>query len=423
MPPAAPARRREHPPRRAPRRRAPRSRRAPTPTRPAAPTKPRTRRPVARRRRPGVWQSAPSTRTAARSAVRQASARASRRRHRGGDGTRRRRAPAAPARPARRPGRTRARRGARRARRARGGTSPAAGEHERVDLAVAPSLRSRVSTLPRSSTISRSSRHASSWPRAAATRCRPARRRQRRRSRRRPGPRAAGTATISVPSARSPGTSLAECTARSISPSTQRRARWCPPSATCRRVITALPRGRPRCAASRAHRRRARPPSRPARAPARSRASRSAAASTLGGRDDRVERVLERRRLVEAEELAQHVHARVARAAVGLLDAQRRLVQQPLGDASGRPPRRARGRARSDASQRPPFSSSDGRDDRVGVPAQRGDRRHHLERSEPAREGPRSPPRRSPRRATASDAAHVRWRVDDRAACRPRWRA
>ena len=89
----------------------------------------------------------------------------------------------------------------------------------------AASLRSRVSTLPRSSTTSRSGRAASSCARrrsdAGARRARPrararaiARRRARRAGRRARG----GGDELACPSASSPGTSLAECTARSISP-------------------------------------------------------------------------------------------------------------------------------------------------------------------------------------------------------------
>ena len=124
--------------------------------------------------------------------------------------------------------------------------------------------------------------------------------------------------------------------------------RSCPPSATCRRAAR---RRRRRCAiddelaAERARRPQPRLRERE-RAPAGADPHGVNAGAAGGPRRAAPPRPA-RRALVEPEQLAQDVHARVARSASSLLDPQRRLVQQPLGDRARRPPRRARGRART----------------------------------------------------------------------------
>ena len=194
-----------------------------------------------------------------------------------------------------------------------------------------------------------------------------------------------GTATISVPSASSPGTSLAECTARSISPADQRRLDRVHPA---RLVAGRAARRRPTCAARRPRRRRAAPrPSRPARAPGRCRASRCASArAQLRGLRPAGPVVGAARRSSESPNSSRSRCMRAWRSAAGLLDLQRRLVQQPLAPPRGRPPRRARGRAPTAISQRPRVLGQHAGDDVVAVRAQRGDRRHDLERAEPAGE-------------------------------------
>ena len=185
----------------------------------------------------GVWQLASSTRTAARSA------------RRAGEGacvvrdrsTRVVRAVVARARLAARacPARARARTSsvsARRPRRDAEPLEPGGGEHERVRPRRASSLRSRVSTLPRSSTTSRSGRAASSCARRRSDARADARAlaQRRRASARRPARRAA-----SARGAASPTSSRARRPARPARP-------W--PSAP--RGRSRPPAARPRCAST-----------------------------------------------------------------------------------------------------------------------------------------------------------------------------
>ncbi len=101
-------------------------------------------------------------------------------------------------------------------------SSPAAASTS-TSTSPAASLRSRVSTFPRSSTTDRSGRTASNWarrrsalvPTRAPSRTSPSSRSPTSTS---IGSARRGVATIAVPGASSAGTSLAECTARSISP-------------------------------------------------------------------------------------------------------------------------------------------------------------------------------------------------------------
>ena len=140
------------------------------------------------------------------------------------------------------------------------------------------------------------------------------------------------------------GTSLAECTARSISPRSSassivsiqralslRRAPRSPPVVISTISCAAAQRGGDRAA--------------PAPAPARCRACRASPASrrrsgrtsALGGLVRLARLGARRRRLLEAEQLAQRAAARPWPAAVlaARLQADRRLVQQPLHDRAG----------------------------------------------------------------------------------------
>ena len=175
------------------------------------PTNPRTDPPPAWTPT-GVWQVASSTRTAARSASRAACA----------AGSSSAAARSSPARPwiARHPcpgAGTNSSWSSRRWPSSRPSRRSPAAASTSASTSPAASLRRRVSTLPRSSTTSRPGSWASSW----------ARRRSDDVPTRRPSPTITsaassrgGTATIAVPPASSPGTSLAECTARSMSPRT-----------------------------------------------------------------------------------------------------------------------------------------------------------------------------------------------------------
>ena len=165
------------------------------------------------------------------------------------------------------------------------------------------------------------------------------------------------------PSGSSPGTSLAECTARSISAGQQRVLELRRPSATCRRPARPAVAGRRDLdelgvAAARP------PPAGPAPAPARCPACRSSLAAPARARAPRrparcvLGRALAARRRpsVEAEQLAQRLHVGVRAVAVELLQPQRRLVQQPRRRPRAPSPRPARGRASDSDSQRASFS-------------------------------------------------------------------
>ena len=104
---------------------------------------------------------------------------------------------------------------------------PGGGQHDRVVVAVGELAQARVDVAAQLD--DRRGRRAAraAGRRGAATTCprarpRPARRATPRRTARRAGRRAAGTAAMTMPSGSCAGTSLAECTAQSTSPSQQR---------------------------------------------------------------------------------------------------------------------------------------------------------------------------------------------------------
>ena len=238
--------------------------------------------------------------------------------------------------------------------------SPAAASTS-ASTSPAASLRSRVSTLPRSSTTSRSGRAGAAAGRARRSDAVPTR-----------APAAARPATradqhvervlarrrgdeLGARRRSSPGTSLAECTARSISPASSARSSSLDPARLVPRARSGVARGRDRDEPSS-------PPSTrgdrraPARARARSRACRSAAcvnAAAAGARRRRPlgARPSSRRRSSRPNSSRRTCRRRVAAApASGALQAQRRLVQQPLHDRA----RDGSTRARSRVGQRPP---------------------------------------------------------------------
>ena len=293
---------------------------------------------------------------------------------------------------------------------------PGGGEHERVDLArrracAAACRRCRAARRPRgrAATASSCARRRSALvpdPRALAARASSAGAPT---STSRGSARGGAAAISRCPSASSPGTSLAECTARSISPASSAAS-----SAPTQRDLS--PRARSTSPAvvivdelDVAAEQRA-PPRAPAPAPARCRGCRSAA-RVNARRSGRTSAALGRSAaaaLVEPEQLAQELQARVAvLGARARCTRTRRLVQQPLDDRARRAPRRARGRARS-ATPSGPRSRPAARRRRVAARAQRGQRRQHLERARASPRTPGSPPRRCPRRGAPRPGARMR---------------
>ena len=265
--------------------------------------------------------------------------------------------------------------------------SPAAASTS-ASTSPAASLRSRVSTLPRSSTTSRSGRTASSC----------ARRRSALVPTRAPGASAssdgaptstsrgssrAGTAAIAVPGASSPGTSLALWTARSISPASSARS-----SAPVQRDLSPTSRGEV------ARRRdlddlgiRAEPLRDPARLRQRERAAARPEPQAQGRRSSRTSPpgCSATRRVLEPEQLAQQRQPRVAAVGVERPQPLRRLVQQPL-DGGAQHRLDALAVALGHALPALRVLGEQLLDQPVGLLAQRGDRRQHLERPEPAGE-------------------------------------
>ena len=342
----------------------------------------------------GVWQSA--LERARRARARRAGT-ASARRRRSPRGAARCASPArarSPACPDRAP--ARARRAAaspavRRARAARARRAPARSRRS----SPSASLRSRVSTLPRSSATSRSSRSARSCgarrsdavptraPAGSASRDGAPHERVARR------PRARGIAAITRPSGSgSAGTSLAECTARSISPRQQRHLELADPA-----LLVAG--GAPRSPVVVIVTSSASPPS--AAATRRACASASALPRVpirIGGAPRRRSgRTSAPGRVGRVDASARSRRARTARAApaarpwppssLDRLQPDRRLVQQPLHRPRARSRRSARGRGADADSQRPAFSAQDLLDDRRAVLAQRGDRRQRPQLAQP----------------------------------------
>ena len=234
-----------------------------------------------------------------------------------------------------------ARRGhpARRARRPPVGAARAAPapprQHERVDRSSRELAQPRVDVAAQLDDVEVGARARAAARGGAATTSRPARRRQRsatpRRTARRADRRARGAPTSASPSA-APGTSLAECTARSISPRAA-RARAPPPT---RLVVDRAARGRPDVAtvtSSTSPPSSDRPPAAPGPAPARCPAS----PSHHGGRGAAGGRCRAARRPRPAP--ARRRRARTARARAAAArgacprpraQPDRRLVQQPV---------------------------------------------------------------------------------------------
>ncbi len=269
---------------------------------------------------------------------------------------------------------------------------PGGGEHERVGLAGGELAQARVDVAAQLDHVEvRAARRAAAPRRRSAlvpTRAPLGQRRERRRRRRarRAGPRAAARRRSPCPSASSPGTSLALCTARSIAPVEQRLLQRAGPARLVarRRALQVARRRdlhdldvarRSRSATQRAWASASalpRVPSRrlksgAARAPPRGSCSAAAGASSSPNSSRSSERRAWRR------------------SASSDFSALRRLVQQPLdGGAQHRLDALAVALA-----QRLPARLVLGQqlgDERVGLPAQRGDRRQHLERAEPAGE-------------------------------------
>ena len=248
--------------------------------------------------------------------------------------------------------------------------------------------RCRAARPPRGPAAPRAAARAAAARSSRRARPRAARRATARRPARRAGPRAAGPRRSRSRSASSPGTSLALCTATSISPSSSARS-----SAPVQRDLSPtaalqVARGRDLHDLHVA-RRAAPPPSAPARARARCPRvpSRSAAQERrrelahLGRGAAPPRRARRRARTARAA-------ARAARGA----GRRRAPGARCVGSCSSRltaarsiASTRSRSRSVS-PSQRGAFSASSSADEPVGLLAQRGDRRQHLERPEPARE-------------------------------------
>ena len=257
------------------------------------------------------------------------------------------------------------------------------------------SLRSRVSTLPRSSTISTSGR-------ARAQLRAPAQRRACRRARpgaqpasaraRRAGPRAAGTATSTSPVGQRRRDVLG-----GVHRDVDARRRAAPPPARVTHlalsdrarsrspvvVIVTISLAAERLGA----------PGAPARAPARCRACRAhhGAGAARSGRTLSAAGCVVGRRgaLVQPEQLAHELQAAVA--AIGQPCSWRTSAGSSARAAAAASTARAiastRARSRGEAdSQRPAFSASTESTMPVAVLAQRGDRRAHVELAHPARE-------------------------------------